>query len=157
MRGSAYEEARAAFAAGGVRDFEADLQDHLRSGFVYAMPGMFVMASARELEDGRLAWLVHHAAGPLISILAVMPYPLPFISLRRMRKDGSQGPRRVWATVRLRRLAHAAYRQTERAKCRVGEADRNRARAHSPARSGGEGDSSTSASGSTITSRSYKS
>lgn len=97
----AIDQARATFAAGGVRDFEADLQDHLAHGYVYALPCLLLMAKAVLLDDGRAVWLVHHAIGPMTQLCGLMPFPLPWIAFKR-RYDNRL---RVYPTERLLRMA----------------------------------------------------
>lgn len=98
------------FAAGGVRDFEADLQDHLRTGFVYATPGLFLMAKAVALEDGRIAWFIFHAVGDLPRLFAALPYPLPFFAFQR-RHDRRM---RVYSFERMKRLICTQHSEAQK-------------------------------------------
>lgn len=104
---SAFDQARMTCEYYGVVDFGESLLDHLRTGFVVTLPHIFLMAKAVELPppDGRRAWLITHAIGDLRTFAQLMPFPLPWIALRR-RFDQRL---RVYPTAR---LIHLVNRQS---------------------------------------------
>ncbi len=81
--------------------FREDLEAHLINGYVHSTPTAFVMARPvsvladetltldpwhsfpREEQD---AWLIWLAAGDLASLLALFPYPLPFIGWQKRNR-----------------------------------------------------------------------
>src|SRR5689334_17190709 len=104
---------------GSVRSFDADLDAHLRHGFVLSTPDAFAMgrpvasnASEAELaEIGRTfphadTWLIWSAAGSLVKLVCMLPEPLPLIAFHRTsaRRIGPQ-PLRIYRVNRLADLA----------------------------------------------------
>lgn len=80
---SAISICAAAWKQHGVRDFHRELADHLEHGFVVALPKMFLMAKAVDLDDGRQAWLISEAYGNLPALASMMPFPLDWIAFHR--------------------------------------------------------------------------
>lgn len=102
---SAFDRAWQTCRTGGVRDFAADVIDHHRIGFVYSLPGVFLMAKAVQLDDNRTAWFIHHAAGDVRTLFAVLPFPLDWIAFRRPLRSGDTRLR-VYSSDRIRRLVN---------------------------------------------------
>jgi hypothetical protein len=64
-------------------EFARDVWDHLLNGFIHSTPRHFAMVRAVVLDDGRQAWLVNSAVGPLKEIIRLLPFPLPYIAFYR--------------------------------------------------------------------------
>lgn len=93
------EVARALYAERGW-SFEDTLLEYLRSdvGHIYKGPAYFMLLRPVMLESGAAAWHVDVAVGKLETLLALMPFELPFISFHRAANGGLK----VYETARLR-------------------------------------------------------
>lgn len=105
-RPSAFQVAKLTCDAWGVCQFEREIVDHFNHGFVYSLPGTFLLMKAVALEDGRHAWHITHAIGNLQFMASLMPFPLDWIAFRR-RQD------RRLRVYRLDRFLEIAQRALE--------------------------------------------
>ncbi len=87
-------------------DFEADLVDYMRNGFVVARPHLFAMFKAIE-HEGERVWFVRILVGNLLEALSCMPCILPKICFCR----NNQGDKMV--VVDTQRLIEVAKRTVE--------------------------------------------
>lgn len=76
--------------------------DHLVNGYVFSTPSLFLLAKAVALEDNRVAWYITYARGERRALLAQLPFPLPWIAFKRLRKGRER--RRVYPFDRFSRL-----------------------------------------------------
>jgi hypothetical protein len=84
MRGehSAFDLARLFYAQYATLNFEDDLVDYMRNGYVIAQPQLFVMFKAIHYEGERI-WFVRMLIGNLLEAVARMPCLLPKICFCR--------------------------------------------------------------------------
>ena len=84
MRGehSAFDLARLFYAQYANLNFEDDIIDYMRNGFVTVRPHIFGMFKAI-IHEGRRGWFVRIAVGDLMELVACLPTPLAFIAFCR--------------------------------------------------------------------------
>jgi hypothetical protein len=75
------EIARIIYRKAGI-DFAAALENHLRDGSVIALPWLFMMFSAVQLEQGP-AWQIDVAVGNLAEVCGRLPFYLPYVVFYR--------------------------------------------------------------------------
>jgi hypothetical protein len=78
MRGehSAFDLARLFYAQYSNLNFESDLVDYMRNGFVTVRPHIFGMFKAIHHEGERI-WFIRIAVGNLLELLGALPFMLP--------------------------------------------------------------------------------
>jgi hypothetical protein len=83
---SAYDLARAFYLQYPELNFEKDLKDYMRNGYVCVRPHLFGMVKAIEYE-GRRGWFIRLAIGNLLELITTLPCQLDFIAFCRDNDD----------------------------------------------------------------------
>lgn len=86
LQGNAFELARENYAKYSKLNFDDDLLDYLRSGFVVSRPHLFAMGKAIE-RNGRRGWFIQIAVGNILELLTCFPCRLDFIAFCRNDDD----------------------------------------------------------------------
>ena len=98
---SAFDLARLFYAQYANLNFEDDLIDYMRNGFVTVRPHLFGMFKAI-IHDGERIWFIRIAVGNIMELLACLPCMLPKLAYCR----NNQGDKMVVvSTDRLIQLA----------------------------------------------------
>jgi hypothetical protein len=79
---SAYDLARLFYAQFNDLDFEADVVDYMRNGFVISRPHMFAMLRPI-LHEGERIWYIRIIVGNLAEAISCMPCWLPKVAFCR--------------------------------------------------------------------------
>jgi len=79
---SAFDLARLWYSQHSTLNFEDDLVDYMRNGFVTVRPHLFGMIKAIYHEGERI-WFVNFAVGNLLELLSCLPCMLPKIAFCR--------------------------------------------------------------------------
>jgi hypothetical protein len=83
---SAYDQARAFYLQFPDLNFQRDLVDYMRNGFVIVRPNLFGMFRPIEY-DGRRGWFIRISIGSLLELVTCFPCKLDFIAFCRNNDD----------------------------------------------------------------------
>lgn len=98
---SAFDLAKLFYAQYADLNFEDDLLEYLRFGFVCSRPHLFAMARVVE-HEGETMWYIRIAIGDIVELLTVLPFHLDKICFCRNNRADQM---RICSTNELARLA----------------------------------------------------